>query len=107
MRRRIHACVFCIDKTLASFTGRPPFLSRRYTTSKMPLDISDEQLMLPRDELAQVVASLDSNGWNPEGKLYPTTYSRFVFQQCLIRDEILEIFLGVSNAGLSEIKYVP
>jgi hypothetical protein len=39
IRRRIYATVFNIDKTLASFTSRPPFLSHRYASCPMPLDI--------------------------------------------------------------------
>lgn len=71
----------------------------------MPMDISDEDLLLPQNELAQVVARLDSDGWSTTGLLNPTTYARLVLQTTMIRDEILEIFLGKSTAGLAEIKY--
>lgn len=73
----------------------------------MPLDISDEDLLLPQHELAQVVARLDANGWNAAGKFSPATYGRLVYQMTVIRDEILEIFLGSSTAGLAEITYGP
>lgn len=99
VRRRVHAGVFAIDKALASFTGRPPLMTRRYVTAVLPLDVSDEDLILSKEELGQIVASHDQNGWNTKGEIYPATRIRLHYLMSLIRDEILEWSLGTAFMG--------
>ncbi|KAH3904013.1 hypothetical protein HBH56_239930 [Parastagonospora nodorum] len=41
-RRRVHACIYRTDKTLALFLGRPPMMVWRYSDRRLLLDISDE-----------------------------------------------------------------
>lgn len=100
VRRRIYACVFSIDKSLASFTGRPPFLSHRYSSSPMLLDINDEVLLLSKEERVNVVSKLTPDGWSPDGQITTMTYLRVNLYLALIRDEILEISLGSWNECL-------
>ena len=100
VRRRIYSTVFSIDKTLASFTGRPPFLSHRYASCPMPLDLDDETFFLPEEERLKVIAKLKPNGWNAEGRITSTTYIRVNMCLAMIRDEILEISLGSWNECL-------
>lgn len=94
IRRRVWACVFSIDKTLAAFTGRPPGISHRYNMCPLPLDLSDELLLGSKEEIARAVGLLDSNGWNTRGEYYPATNCRAVMIHSLIMSEILEISLG-------------
>lgn len=37
--------VFVTDKTMGAMRGRPPLLSRRYSTCELPLDISEDDLI--------------------------------------------------------------
>ena len=74
--------------------GRPPALSRRYSTCRMPLDLSDGQMMAEGQELEDIKNRLDPNGWNTSGEVYPNTNCRAWFTMSLIRDEILELSLG-------------
>ncbi|RDW92202.1 hypothetical protein BP5796_01596 [Coleophoma crateriformis] len=97
MRRRIWAVVFAVDKTLATFTGRPPGLSHRYMSCPMPLDLSDDILLAPREEIEKAISELDSNGWNTKGELYTATNLRANMVHALISSEILEIALGNSS----------
>jgi hypothetical protein len=100
IRRRIYATVFNIDKTLASFTGRPPFLSHRYASCPMPLDIDDETFFMPAEERLKIIAKLKPNGWNAEGRITSGTYVRVNMCLAMVRDEILEISLGSWNECL-------
>lgn len=74
--------------------GRPPALSRRYTTCQIPLDLSDDEIMAEGEELETIKSKLDSNGGSTSGKMYPSTVCRAWMFMSLIRDEILEISLG-------------
>lgn len=93
-RRRLFCYVFANDKKLSTLTGRPPALSRRYSTCKMPLDLSDAQMMVEGQELEQLKNALDYDGWNTSGEVHPNTSCRAWFVMSLIRDEILELSLG-------------
>ncbi|KAL3424538.1 cytochrome P450 [Phlyctema vagabunda] len=97
MRRRTWAVVFCIDKTLASFTGRPPGLSHRYNSCPLPLDLDDEVLLQSKQDLAHAVSQLDENGWNTKGELYTATNLRANMIHGLLLSEVLELALGADS----------
>lgn len=97
MRRRIWSVVFSLDKTIAAFTGRPPGLSHRYSACPLPLDISDETLLAPREERERAIHLLDSDGWNTSGEYYPSTSCRAVMMHSLILSEVLEMSLGAES----------
>lgn len=101
IRRRAHAAVFGFDKAHASFTGRPITLPRRYCTAVLPLDLPDEDLLLPNDELRKKAGEeLDENGWNTRGAVYPATTLRVFYLMALIREEILELNLATTDEDL-------
>lgn len=73
-------------------------LSRRFTSTALPLDISDETLLgvAPwRDDM------VDENGWNTLGEIYPTTLLRARSQLGFIRETILGNSLQVAE-GMSK-----
>ena len=78
----------------ASLNGTPPAISSRYCSLPLPYDISDEDLFLPQAELVKVVAGLGRNGWNQKGS-YHATFIRAQQYMARIREEILEVSLGV------------
>ena len=96
LRKRQFIGVFVTDKTLATMTGRPPLLSRRYSTYQLPLDLSEEQLMADEPELSVIKSKLDANGWNTFGEVYPSTWARALLLMNLIREEVLEMSLSIS-----------
>ena len=85
------------DKTVSTLTGRPLLLGRRYSTCQLPLDLSDEQLMAEEPELSRIRDQLDNNGWNTSGEVYASIWARALLLINLIREEVLEISLGISN----------
>lgn len=93
-RRRLFCMFFAYDKQLATFMGRPPTLSRRYITCKLPLDLSEEEMMCTGEELDAILGRLDPNGWNTRGIISPNTICRAWLNVMIIRDEILELALG-------------
>ena len=74
-------------------------MSGRYTSTPLPLDLSDEVLLAGEPLLSNAVASLDSNGWNTENCIYSTTILRARTSFAFIRDEILALALGSSVGG--------
>ena len=95
-----------MDKGLATFTGRPPSLSRRYVNCQLPLDLSPDELMAEGEVLSQAIARLDSDGWNTDGEVYSSTVIRAWTLLSLVRDEILELSLGpVTQSNTSGRQY--
>ncbi|KAH7153255.1 hypothetical protein EDB81DRAFT_946139 [Dactylonectria macrodidyma] len=107
-RRRLFGRVFNIDKVMVSFSGRPPLIGRRYSSTPLPLDLSDEVLLADDEVITNAVQNLDAQGWNTEGKLLPATLLRARVMIAFIRDELLEIALGRGSqttlAHLQDIK---
>ncbi|KAF7561652.1 hypothetical protein G7046_g2494 [Stylonectria norvegica] len=98
VRRRVGCQVFIADKFLATCVGRPPLLTRRFCSMKLPLDLDDAILLSDRDTFETYVShSLDANGWNVDGLFHSSSLLRVRMMVALIRDEILE--LGQSNSG--------
>lgn len=96
-RRRCFAVVYSIDKTIATILGRPPSLTRHYCVLKPPLDIDDD---IDTSNYEQSLQMLDSNGWNTDGKRRPSTTVRLRFLLATIREEILELHLGVNYVDI-------
>ncbi|KAE8381505.1 hypothetical protein BDV26DRAFT_78120 [Aspergillus bertholletiae] len=92
-RRRCFAVVYAMDKTIATILGRPPSITRHYCVLKPPLDIDDDMDIPGYERSLQM---LDSNGWNTDGKRRPSTFIRLRFLLATIREEILELHLGVN-----------
>ena len=93
-RRRLAARTFSREKVLVTFTGRPPLISGRYTSTPLPLDLDDNVLLAGEPALTRAVRSLDSKGWNTSGDVYPVTLLRARAISAFIRDELVEIALG-------------
>lgn len=90
-RRRLYAAIYYGDKTLAVFYGRPPMMGWRYSDRKMLLDISDRAMASDDTEVLNAeLSKLDSDGWNTEGHLHPTTFGRMRCQLAVFKERLLE-----------------
>lgn len=94
VRRRLFSQLFIIDKVAASFSGRPPLLSRKYTLTPLPLDLSDEVLMSDPETIAKAVEELNEDGWNRKGERYASTIVRARRKLARVKDEVMEVALG-------------
>ncbi|PTB63102.1 fungal-specific transcription factor domain-containing protein [Trichoderma citrinoviride] len=105
VKRQLFAAIFAHDKVTATFTGRPPFLSRRFSSTPLPLDLSDDMLLLSSggsssNQLADYRdCRVDDNGWSTDGRIYVTTTLRARAMLAYVRDEILEIALQSLDFG--------
>lgn len=94
IRKRTVANAYNSDKTISSFMGRPPRLSRRYCSMQLPLDINLTTLQLPTAQLAVEVERLDEDGWNTEGEARSNLFTRSSLVCNMIREDILELALA-------------
>ncbi|PYH41252.1 uncharacterized protein BP01DRAFT_306267 [Aspergillus saccharolyticus JOP 1030-1] len=62
LKRRLYSAIFAFDKVASTLTGRPPLLSRRYSTTQLPLDISDRDML--SGNVRAAAAKLDADGWD-------------------------------------------
>lgn len=94
-RKAWFTSTYAMDKTNSSFNGRPPGLTRYYCRWSIPLDLDEDELLRGPEILAALVARLDSDGWNTDGVLKDWTIYRALVMQTPIREEMLEMSLGV------------
>ncbi|KAK2608844.1 hypothetical protein QQS21_002557 [Conoideocrella luteorostrata] len=93
-KRRLATQIFVSDKLGIAFTGRPPFITGRYCSIPLPLDICDEDLASEEAAFERACSFVDEAGWNTRGGLYPATVTRARAMTSFVRDELLEIALG-------------
>ncbi|PKX93881.1 transcription factor domain-containing protein [Aspergillus novofumigatus IBT 16806] len=93
-RRRLFAAVYQLDKSIATFLGRPPRISWRHSDCRLPLDISDEALTGSR-ALAQ--RSVTAEGWSCHAVYQRSAWIRLRFLISTFREEILELSLTNSS----------
>ncbi|KAJ5578041.1 uncharacterized protein N7459_007005 [Penicillium hispanicum] len=91
---------YIMDKSIATSSGRPPQLTRRFNQCPLPLELSDGQLLLSGQELAFACDLLDSEGWSTIDRSYPISYLRALSMLGNHREEILELTLGPSPPNL-------
>ncbi|OKO99508.1 hypothetical protein PENSUB_8353 [Penicillium subrubescens] len=92
-RRRQFAAAYQLDKSIATFLGRPPRIPLRYSDCRMPLDISDDALAPEDTNLQYCPTDLDANNWNVHGVFQRSSWMRVRFIISMFRDEILEVSL--------------
>lgn len=94
LRRRALALANENDKGIATFAGRPPFLSRQYFSAVLPLDVPNAVLFATPAELEESKSRLDENGWNRHGEVNPAARSRVMALLSPIREEALLLSNG-------------
>lgn len=105
-KRHLFAQVFSVDRHGVAFTGRPPLLHRKYCTTPLPLDLSEEELVADEATFTNAVAALDANGWNTHGGIYVSTFCRARVMIIYLLDEIMELALSPgANPSLESLRY--
>lgn len=74
-RRRTYHYAYQFDKFISTLFNRPPRISKHYTTTPLPLDLSDEELLGSIEGLDQACARLE-DGWNAQKRITSTTWIR-------------------------------
>ncbi len=91
---RVFVILYNFDKTVSTILGRPPRLCRRYCSMQLPLDLDQNCLELPLEQMEEVVNRLDADGWNTEGSIRGAARPRALFICNMIREDILELSLA-------------
>ncbi|CAJ2510351.1 Uu.00g050540.m01.CDS01 [Anthostomella pinea] len=94
LRKRVLVQTYSCDISIASFLGRPPRMSYRYCNLTPPLDVPDSQLFQEDVDKAQILASLDSNGFNTAGRVTRTTWMKTWLGWAPRREDVLDLALG-------------
>ncbi|KAL6885721.1 hypothetical protein GGI43DRAFT_426596 [Trichoderma evansii] len=100
LRKRAIALSHELDKSLATFVGRPPRLNRSYCIIELPLDLSDSVIAGSAEQLKVQISRLDGNGWNKDMAVHPASRQRAIVWLSSIREEILELSLGTITQNL-------
>ncbi|KAL6815196.1 hypothetical protein GGI42DRAFT_104196 [Trichoderma sp. SZMC 28013] len=100
LRKRAMALSHELDKSLATFVGRPPRLNRSYSTIKLPLDLSDSVIVGPAEVLALQISRLDGNSWNKDMIVHPASRQRAIVLLSSIHEEVLELSLAIMTQDL-------
>jgi hypothetical protein len=93
-RKRLFICAYENDKYSATYSGRPPKLTKQYCLLQIPLDLTDAQIMSESLDMDSMVNDLDEHGWNQKGTIQRSTFARLSATNALITEDILEVALG-------------
>ncbi|KAH9904969.1 hypothetical protein F4778DRAFT_53201 [Xylariomycetidae sp. FL2044] len=97
MKRKLCAMVYTFNIICASFTGRPPLISKDSVHTPLPLDLEDRDLALGQVALTEKAARLDHLGWKVEGGLSSTTVIRALTMLAAVREQVLKLAIGKSG----------
>ncbi|PWY85925.1 hypothetical protein BO70DRAFT_395058 [Aspergillus heteromorphus CBS 117.55] len=75
-RKRPLVAVYCMDKGLCTFLGRPPRIVKRFINTDPPVDVPLETVM--GGDSDAVVVGVASTGWNKRGVFTRGSYTRVV-----------------------------
>ncbi|EHK21988.1 uncharacterized protein TRIVIDRAFT_134559, partial [Trichoderma virens Gv29-8] len=100
LRKRAIALSHELDKSLATFVGRPPRLNRSYCNIELPLDLSDSAIVGSGELLELQISRLDGDGWNKDMTVHPASRQRAIVWLSSIREEVLELSLGTITQDL-------
>ncbi|KAK5129850.1 hypothetical protein LTR08_002758 [Meristemomyces frigidus] len=99
LRIRLFDRIFCYDKFLSTYLGRPPRISYRHCAMQSPLDLNDDEVCLEEPDLTAALSRLEG-GWSTLGHTNRSSWRRVSSQQATICEDILEISLGLYHEDL-------
>lgn len=96
LRLRQFNLIYSMDKFLATFMGRPPHISYRYSVIQAPHDLTDEEVCMDWHDLQVALSQLDENGWAPAdvGKPCRSAWRKAMLLRTTIREDVLEVVIG-------------
>ncbi|SMY21836.1 unnamed protein product [Zymoseptoria tritici ST99CH_1A5] len=105
-RRRTYHYAYQFDKFISTLFNRPPRISKHYTTTPLPLDLSDEELLGSIEGLDQACARLE-DGWNAQKRITSTTWIRVRSMLGHYREDYLEApYRGVTVDKRTELQNI-
>jgi hypothetical protein len=89
-RRKTFATIYQLDKYIATLFDLPPRLSRHFSDVTLPLDLSQDELLVERIGSEEALRRVDRDGWSKSGKHTNSTWVRLRYTLASFREEILE-----------------
>ena len=77
-------------------------INGKYCSCTLPVDLEPSELGLSGEALNGALEHLDSDGWNKDSPVGRTAWLRMSALTMKLREEILEVSLGVDTAQLEE-----
>ncbi|KAI1149454.1 hypothetical protein F4825DRAFT_464094 [Nemania diffusa] len=105
IKRRIYYHIYNVHMTLVSLTGRPPLISQSYSTTPLPLDISNSILFGDKED-APMRATADIGALERDGHAnnYSVTCISARAKLLLLREEIMHFALSTKrHASIEEL----
>ena len=105
-RRKAFIKAYYLDMVMSSLFSRPPRILRRYSDCNLPLNLADDEILGTPEQLEQALGKLSPEGWNMDGKYYPTTSIRLRCMGAEIREEVLAYeYRTITIENLAELEY--
>ncbi|KAL4955817.1 hypothetical protein BDW69DRAFT_204101 [Aspergillus filifer] len=101
MRKWAMACVYAIDKQLATSLGRPPRICSRYCHLPLPLDVSYDDMVAQSTRGNEERLKIDGEGWNIEGKFTIGSRVRVALLTSMLQESVLEVSFSPDTRSLS------
>lgn len=101
-RKKLMATAYTCDKELATFLGCPPLISYRFCRIQLPLDLEPAEVIAEPAVRDAAIRNLDSNGWNTEGLIKGTAWSRMAVPLGHVRELVLELSLDSQNIDIQQ-----
>ncbi|KAK4565902.1 hypothetical protein LTR86_003751 [Recurvomyces mirabilis] len=106
-RRRVFVKAYVLNMALSSLFDRPPRISRRYSSTLAPLNLSDDEVLAEPERLRAAQSRLSADGWDMSGPYYPSSFIRMRLATAEISEEILDQTYQPSIPGARErLQYV-
>lgn len=95
-RLRHFNVVYSMDKFLATFMGRPPHISYRYSVIQDPHDLTDEEVCMDWPDLQVALSKLDDKGYAPASLRKPcrSAWRKIRTLRATIREDVLELVIS-------------
>ncbi|KAK3679719.1 hypothetical protein LTR78_000095 [Recurvomyces mirabilis] len=101
-RRRVFVKAYVLNMALSSLFDRPPRISRRYSSTLAPLNLSDDEVLAEPEQLRAAQSRLSADGWDMSGPYYPSSFIRMRLATAEISEEILDQTYQPSIPGARE-----
>lgn len=89
-RRLAFAKAYNMEIGLSTLRDRPPRVLMRYSDTKLPLDLSDDDIFAEALPRQQACESLSADGWNTAGHYFTASFRRARVIALQIKEEALE-----------------
>ncbi|RDW84089.1 fungal specific transcription factor domain-containing protein [Aspergillus mulundensis] len=102
-RKRVFAIVVAQDKSMATLVGRPPRIDSSFCDTSLPLQLTDEEVVLNGAQLDRALQRLGPDGWQQlDQPHWQTALFRLRYQHALLQEKVLRLSLRNRDSSFSE-----